>query len=60
MKNPKPISEIDILLYHLQQTEELLIEPIQFETKIEMTDYQRDILSHVISIKVILKEYFRI
>jgi len=58
MKNP--INTIDILKYHLNEIEDLLNEPVEFESKDEIIMYKRDILAHVISTKVILDSYFKV
>jgi len=56
----KLITTIDLLKYHIEQMENELKEHLDFESKSEMNDYHRDLFVHLISIKTIIEEEFKI
>jgi len=57
--NNKPISTLDIINYHFEKLEDLLQDPIYFESKDEMVDYHHDILYHVIALKSLIDHTYR-
>jgi len=54
-----PISKQQILKEYMEIMEEHLKQPLKFDSKEEMFEYQRETLGYYIMIKTIIEDYYR-
>ena len=56
---PNPITQVEILHYTMETFESYIKQPLEFESKEEMIDYQKQVFGYFYMIKSLIEDVYR-